>query len=190
MARWPAIAWPGVPGFAWRRGVREVGLAVGVAVGILLFLTVQHSALIRGLETASLDLRFRLRGVQPAEPQTIVVLVDDRSLEALGRWPLSRRLYAKAVERLEEAGARVIAFDLLFAEPEESISQDLRSAARTAAGGLTETQDPNLRQALTRLAEDDPDRDLAAALKASGKVLLPVAFAFEGPAVDAAPLLS
>jgi adenylate cyclase len=184
---WPAIAWPG---FLSGRGVREAGLAVGVAVGILLFLTVQHSALIRGLETASLDLRFRLRGVQPAEPQTIVVLVDDRSLEALGRWPLSRRLYAKAVERLDQAGARVIAFDLLFAEPEVSISQDLRSAARTAAGGLTETQDPVLRQALTRLAEDDPDRDLAAALRLSGKVLLPVAFAFEGPAVDAAPLLS
>ena len=187
MPRWPAITWPG---FLSGRGVREAGLAVGVAVGILLFLTVQHSALIRGLETASLDLRFRLRGVQPAEPQTIVVLVDNRSLEALGRWPLSRRLYAKAVEKLDQAGARVIAFDLLFAEPEEAISEELRGAARTAAGGLTETQDPVLRQALTRLAEDDPDRDLAAALRLSGKVLLPVAFAFEGPAVDAAPLLS
>ena len=197
MPRWPAIAWPGLSlrrlafgRWASSRGVREAGLAVGVAVGILLFLTVQHSALIRGLETASLDLRFRLRGVQPAEPQTIVVLVDDRSLEVLGRWPLSRRLYAKAVEKLDQAGARVIAFDLLFAEPEEAISEDLRGAARTAAGGLTETQDPVLRQALTRLADADPDRDLAAALKASGKVLLPVAFAFEGPAVDAAPLLS
>jgi CHASE2 domain-containing sensor protein len=141
-------------------------------------------------ETASLDLRFRLRGVKPAEPETIVVLVDDRSLEALGRWPLSRRLYAQAVEKLDRAGARVIAFDLLFAEPEEAISEELRSAARTAAGGLTETQDPNLRRALARLAEDDPDRDLAAALKASGKALLPVAFAFQGPAVDAVPLLS
>jgi adenylate cyclase len=176
--------------WAFSRGVREAGLAVAVAVGILLFLTVQHSAFIRGLETASLDLRFRLRGAMPAEPQTIVVLVDDRSLMTLGRWPLSRRLYAKAVERLDQAGARVIAFDLLFAEPEEAISQALRSAARTAAGGLGGMQDPNLRRALSRLAEDDPDRDLAAALKASGKVLLPVAFAFEGPAVDAAPLLS
>ena len=96
MSRWPAIAWPG---WLLCRGVREAGLAVLVAVGILLFLTVQHSALIRGLETASLDLRFRLRGVQPPEAETIVVLVDDRSLAALGRWPLSRRLFAQALWR-------------------------------------------------------------------------------------------
>ncbi len=185
--RWPAVAWPRI---AWKRGVREAGLAFAIAIGILLFLTVEHSSFIRGLETASLDLRFRLRGVKPAEPQTVVVLVDDRSLAALGRWPLSRRLYAKAVERLDRAGARVIAFDLLFAEPEEAISKDLRSAARTAAGGLAETQDPNLRQALARLADDDPDRDLAAALKASGKVLLPLAFSFQGPVEDAPPQLS
>jgi adenylate cyclase len=185
--RRPAFAWPGL---LFRRGVREAGLAFAVAIGILLFLTVRHSDFIRGLETASLDLRFRVRGVKPAEPQTVVVLVDDRSLATLGRPPLSRRLYAKAVERLARAGARVIAFDLLFAEPEEAISTELRQAARTAASALSETQDPVLREALTRLAEADPDSDLAAALKASGEVLLPVAFAFQGPAVDAAPVLS
>jgi adenylate cyclase len=190
--RRPAIAWPGLglPALAWKRGVREAGLAVAIAVGVLLLLTVQYPGLIRGLETASLDLRFRLRGVKPAEAASVVVLVDDRSLEVLGRWPLSRRLYAKAVEKLDRAGARVIAFDLLFAEPEEAISAELRSAARTAAGGLSEKQDPALRQALARLAEDDPDRELAAALKRSAKVLLPVAFSFQGPEVEAPPLLS
>ena len=192
MLRWPAIAWPGLalPGFARKRGVREAGLAFAIAITVLLLLTVQHPGLIRGLETASLDLRFRLHGVTPAEAESVVVLVDDRSLDVLGRWPLSRRLYAKAVEKLDRAGARVIVFDLLFAEPEEAISEELRSAARTAASGLSDTQEPVLRLALARLAEADPDRDLAAALKRSGKVLLPVAFAFQGPAVEAPPLLS
>src|SRR5436853_3566729 len=102
-------------------------------MAVLLFLTIQHSDLVRGLETASLDLRFRLRGVKPAEPETVVVLVDDRSLAALGRWPLSRRLFAKAVRILDQAGARVIGFDLLFAEPEQPVPEGLRNAARTAA---------------------------------------------------------
>jgi adenylate cyclase len=174
MLRWPAFAWP--------RGMREAGLAFVIATGVLVFLTAWDPALIRGLETASLDLRFRLRGVKPPDPETVIVLVDDRSLAALGRWPLSRRLFAKAVQVLDRAGARVIAFDLLFAEPEEPLSGELRRAAQTAAGGLSPTQDPALRQALAHLAEDDLDRDFAAALRSSGKVLLPLAFSFQGAA--------
>jgi len=182
--RWPAIAWLD---FAWRRGVREAGLAFAIAIGVLLFLTAWDSALIRALETASLDLRFRLRGAKPAEAETVIVLVDDASLAKLGRWPLSRRRFGTAVDRLDRAGARVIAFDLLFAERESALSNDLRSAARTAANGLSE---PRLRQALAQLADDDPDGEFAAALRASGRVLLPLAFAFQGSAAEAPPQLS
>ena len=66
------------------------------------------------------------------------MLVDEASIGRFGRWPLSRRLYAKAVEMLDRAGARVIAFDLLFAEPEEAVPQSLREAARAAADRLRE----------------------------------------------------
>ena len=80
--RWPALAWPDL---AWGRGVREAGLAFIIATGVLLFLTAWDPTLIRGLETASLDLRFRLRGAKPPEPETVIVLVDDSSLAKLGR---------------------------------------------------------------------------------------------------------
>ena len=175
---WPAVAWPGFvwPGFVWRRGLREAGLAVVIATAILLFLTVQAPEALRDLETASLDLRFRIRGTLAPGPQTIIVLVDEASIAKLGRWPLSRRLFAKSVEMLDRAGARVIAFDLLFAEPEEGVPRELRSVAREAAGRLLEAQDAPLRSTLARLAEDNPDSDFATALRASGKVLLPLAF--------------
>ena len=163
---------------SWPRGLGEALLAFAIATGLLYFLSAQNSAVLRGLETASLDLRFRLRGVKPPEPETVVVLVDDRSLAALGRWPLSRRLFAKAVRILDDAGARVIGFDLLFAEPEQPVPDAVRNAARSAATGVT---DPQLRSALSRLAEDDPDGDFAKAIRTSGKVLLPVAFSFVGP---------
>ena len=178
------------PAFAWPRGVREAGLAFLIATGVLLFLTTQDPTLTRGLETASLDLRFRLRGVQAPEPETVIVLVDDHSLAKLGRWPLSRRLFAKAVQMLDRAGARVIAFDLLFAERESSVSNDLRGEAQAAASALSETQNPRLRQALARLAEDDPDGEFAATLRASGKVLLPFAFSFQGANEEAPAQLS
>src|SRR3954471_19279891 len=176
---WRRFSWPRL---SWRRGVREAALTLAIAAAFLFLLGAQDSTVLRGLETASLDLRFRLRGVKPPEPETVVVLVDDRSLAALGRWPLSRRLFIKAVQTLEQAGARVIPFYLLFAGAEQPVPADLRSAARTAAGGIA---DPQLRGALAHLADDNPDADFAAAIRASGRVLLPAAFAFEGPGEEA-----
>src|SRR5215218_4136808 len=101
----------------------------------------------RDLETASLGLRFRIRGARPPGPEIAVVLIDEASLSRLGRWPLSRRLYANAVELLNSAGARVIAFDLLFAEPEEPVPPSLREVARAAADRLRE-EDAALRTKL------------------------------------------
>ena len=50
-----------------RRGVRSAGLALVSAALVLLVLTVfADNPLIRGLETASLDLRFRLARGSPA----------------------------------------------------------------------------------------------------------------------------
>jgi len=180
MNLWPRLAWPRLAQFrfSWPRGVGEAVLAFAVASTVLYLLGMQDNPVLRGLETASLDLRFRLRGALPAEPDTVVVLVDDRSLAALGRWPLSRRLFAKAIQILDGNGARVIGFDMLFAEPEQPLADDVRSAARVAAGELA---DPRLRATLGRLADDDPDGDFAKAIRNSGKVLLPLAFAFVGP---------
>jgi adenylate cyclase len=181
---WPRLTWFR---FAWPRGVGEAVLAFAVATGVLYFLSAQNSAVLRGLETGSLDMRFGLRGAKPAESETVVVLVDDRSLAELGRWPLSRRLFTRAVRWLDDAGARVIGFDLLFAEAEEPVPEDVRGAARAAANGVA---DPQLRAALARLADNDPDGDFAKAIRKSGKVLLPVAFSFVGPEQELPEALS
>ena len=178
-------------GVAWPRGVREAGLALAIALGVMLVLTYSTPGAFRDIETASFDLRFRLRGTLAPGPEIVVVLVDEASIGRLGRWPLSRRLYAKAVETLDRAGARIIVFDLLFAEPEQPVPSELREAARAAADRLRDGKDAAaLRSTLARIAADDPDADFAASLRASGKVLLPFAFSsFEGEAEEA-PLLA
>ena len=137
------------------------------------------SPMMRGLETASLDMRLRLRGEKPPGAETVLILVDDRSLAALGRWPFSRRLFARAIDRLGEAGARVIVLDLLFSEPEQPVSAEAREAARRAALLLADQGHPELRAALGRIADDDPDGTLATALRTSGRVMLAFAFGFQ-----------
>jgi adenylate cyclase len=164
----------------WPRGLREAGLALSVAAALIVPLSVVDIAPLRVLETGSLDLRFRVRGPERPGRDVAVVLVDDRSLSAYGHWPLSRRFFAKAVDALGRAGAKVIAFDLFFAEPEQPVPNGLRESARAAAAGLSRPEDDKLRTRLESLAEDDPDGDFAAAIRQSGKVLLPFAFSFSG----------
>ena len=137
------------------RAAREFVLALAAA-WLVLFLFGRYGDLpaLRGLETASLDLRFRLRGpIQPGSAVS-VVLVDDASLKAYGRWPFSRHLIARALRQLQAMGAKAVAFDLLFAESERL------------------------------LPGDDPDGDLANAVAGFGHVLLPMAFSFVGPPAD------
>src|SRR4029453_8647904 len=45
-----------------------------------------------------------------------VVLIDNQSVEFLGAWPWPRYYLARLTEELASRGAKVIAFDILFAE--------------------------------------------------------------------------
>ncbi|MCW5745173.1 MAG: adenylate/guanylate cyclase domain-containing protein [Alphaproteobacteria bacterium] len=49
-----------------------------------------------------------------------IIDVDEASLAAYGQWPWPRDRIAKLVDKLSEQGAAVIAFDVLFAEPDAS----------------------------------------------------------------------
>ena len=53
----------------------------------------------------------------PVDDRIVLVVVDDASLSALGRWPWSRGVHAELVQRLDAAGVRGIAFDVMFSEP-------------------------------------------------------------------------
>lgn len=56
-----------------------------------------------------------------------LVAIDEPSLEAYGRWPWSRDLVARMIERAADAEAAAIAFAILFAE-EENFEADARMA--------------------------------------------------------------
>ena len=48
----------------------------------------------------------------------VIVAIDEQSLRELGRWPWSRRLHAGLIRKLGAAGAKAIALDIVFAEPD------------------------------------------------------------------------
>jgi adenylate cyclase len=80
-------------------------------------LFLSEASLLDGLELKTYDMRLRALPKTPPRHVTIAA-IDERSLDRLGRWPWSRATHAKLVDRLDRMGARVIAFDVFFPEPE------------------------------------------------------------------------
>lgn len=66
------------------------------------------------------DMRMRVQ--QPAlDPRIVIVDIDEKSLDEVGRWPWSRDVVARLVDQLaQHYKARTIAFDVVFAEPDTS----------------------------------------------------------------------
>jgi CHASE2 domain-containing sensor protein/signal transduction histidine kinase len=87
----------------------------------------------RRLDNIAYDLLQRT-AARPADPDILIVEIDDQSIAALGAWPWSRTLHAQMVERLAAARPRAIAYDLLFSEPspEPGADRALGAAIRSA----------------------------------------------------------
>ncbi|HHY46154.1 MAG TPA: adenylate/guanylate cyclase domain-containing protein [Firmicutes bacterium] len=104
------------------------------------------------LELWSYDVRVRLAGEMPVEEAPVaLVLADERSLESLGQWPWPRTLHARLVSILSGAGARVVAFDVVFAEPDSKSPQgDLALAHAIRQAGNVVLATPAADKGMTR----------------------------------------
>lgn len=101
------------------------------------------------LENSWLDLLYVLRGSQPAPAQLLIVGIDEPSFQELRQpWPWPRRLHADLVRRLHAAGARLIVFDVIFADPttpedDAALAEALRQAGNVIlAEDLDKVDDP------------------------------------------------
>ena len=108
------------------------------------------------------------------DPRIIIVDIDQRSQEILGRWPFSRTYFAHMLDALREDGAKVAAFDITFSKPDETAApiRELRQTVieRQKQGGQT---DPRVIADLDRLSKEyDGDEQFARAIERFGNVVL------------------
>ncbi|HEX4544931.1 MAG TPA: adenylate/guanylate cyclase domain-containing protein [Candidatus Acidoferrum sp.] len=137
---------------------------------------------VQRLELATLDTRFRYRPPRFShpDPRIIVIDIDQRAQEVLGRWPFSRSNFAKALDVLHDDGAAVVGFDITFSKPDQSAAP-LRGLwveleARKKRG---ESIDPRLSSEVLRLATAfDADQQFAASIQRFGSVILGNYFLF------------
>ena len=69
------------------------------------------------------DFAIRLSPQAPEE-NTVIIAIDEKSLDALGQWPWRRSTHAALVNRLTEVETKAIAFDIIFAEPDLNHPED------------------------------------------------------------------
>lgn len=66
------------------------------------------------LEHKAQDSLFRLRGPKNVSGEVVIVAIDKESENAFQVYPYPREYHAKLIENLNQAGARLIVFDVLF----------------------------------------------------------------------------
>lgn len=92
-------------------------LAVALVAGLLALRSLDPTPLVV-LRQQVLDGFQRLSPRREQAFPAIVVDIDDHALQVHGQWPWPRDLVARLLERILAGAPRVVAFDMLFAEPD------------------------------------------------------------------------
>jgi adenylate cyclase len=117
------------------------------------------------------------RVAAPDKRPAVVVDIDEASLRALGQWPWPRTMIAELVDKLQKAGAAVIAFDILMSEPD-------RMSPANVAQSLPQI-DAATRDTMKSLQSND--EVLASVIARGGVVLGQAAVITPTPAPDETP---
>jgi adenylate cyclase len=121
-----------------------------VARGLALLLLIALAALrvtnplpLQELRVRVFDLYQVLHPREATQRPVVIIDIDEKSLKSVGQWPWPRTRVADLITRLTDMGALVIAFDVVFAEPDRmspgiaaDTYRDLDEATRTKLRAL------------------------------------------------------
>ncbi|MDF1590432.1 MAG: adenylate/guanylate cyclase domain-containing protein [Desulfobacterales bacterium] len=144
-------------------------LAVMAGIGAYLF----GIPFLDVMELKTIDLRFESRGSKVPGPEVVLAVIDEKSIAREGKWIWPRSKIAELVNRLSAYGAKVVAFDIGFLEPDENaggrVIEQIIEKINTSGG-----QNQAIQNYLKKLkSESDNDRRLADAIRnSSAKVVL------------------
>ncbi len=125
-------------------------------------------AMLEAIELNWLDLRFRARGPLAPGPAVVIAAIDEKSLDAEGRWPWPRARIAALVDALARDGAKVIGFDVMFSEPEHDAKFATLADELERAIDSLNIKDAKLQDIVRRnRVAGEGDRNLVQALKRS-----------------------
>ena len=132
----------------WQAGrtLWVVGLGLAIGLAVLLFSSVNVGPLKSGdwldsLELEGYDWMMKqfsrpMPGTGRGKGPVAIVVIDQESIEQLGPWPWDRSLQARMVDILHQAGARVIAIDILFSSAGSGAGDQALAGSMERAGNV------------------------------------------------------
>ena len=118
------------------RAARWFGFSRLLCLGLLValvFLRISDPPVLQELRVRVFDLYQVIKPRERTIKPVVIVDIDEKSIKALGQWPWPRTRVADLVTQLTKMGAAVIAFDIIFAEPD-------RLSPALAAGTLPQSR--------------------------------------------------
>lgn len=159
------------------KNVRAVTAAIATLAALTL-LRAYDPRIVSELKERTFDAYQRLQPRPFTEQPVRIVDIDEASIAEFGQWPWPRTRLAALARRLHELGAGVVAYDIIFSEPD-------RTAPGQLGADLKAAEVPDRDAALALLARlPDHDQLFADAIEKSSVVL---GFAASGAANDRRP---
>ncbi|MEM6598201.1 MAG: CHASE2 domain-containing protein [Cyanobacteria bacterium P01_C01_bin.69] len=152
---------------------RRLGFLTRMVPGLLVSLTVvglMEAGTWEPMERMVHNPVVRWRGATAWDDRIVMVNIDDKTLNELGQFPISRRYYAQLLQHLQADNASVVAFNLI-------ISDSSPVADNFQEGGNTS---PRARSATSQLAQE---------MSAHGRVVIGQVWGQEGELIEPVPQL-
>jgi len=108
------------------RKIWFIALFVAPVLVLIAYATVSIG-IFSNIELKVLDNKFNERGtVQDltSNSEVLIIAIDDQAQNTLGQFPWPRNYYARMVRNLMNAGASVVAFDLMFSDDAKNLQED------------------------------------------------------------------
>ncbi|OGQ56287.1 MAG: hypothetical protein A3J24_08625 [Deltaproteobacteria bacterium RIFCSPLOWO2_02_FULL_53_8] len=100
-------------------GDKALFILLALSCSVLTFaLYIYRPAFLTLIGLKATDAMLVVRGPSPAPPQVVIVAIDEKSVNEVGRWPWSREVTAKLIKSLKPA--RVAGIDIVFSEKQNA----------------------------------------------------------------------
>jgi CHASE2 domain-containing sensor protein len=134
-----------------QRSVKLVGFGISILLSLLVlvsyilsqteFHVLRSAGMLDLIEAKTLDLRFRIRGERHPGNEIVIIAMDEKTEDVLGRWQSAGRHWiAQLVDILYKGEAKVIGFDVTLAEPDQNAALEAVETLKTLY--LESVQDP------------------------------------------------
>lgn len=107
------------------------GMAILMLCAVVVFM---NPRFLKAVSFQSYDVLTQHAAVPPQSDRVVIVDIDRRSMAEVGQWAWPRYLVARMLDNLWSAGAKVVAFDVVFPEADRTSPNEILNTLRGAYG--------------------------------------------------------